>query len=83
MNVPTGFTVRLTAGHVPGMQRITFYWGSTWIATFHASGATVGLAVTRRGHAEAEALLRARAEVILQSWRMFSKTVELLANSSF
>ncbi|MEO6325932.1 MAG: hypothetical protein ABIT01_01320 [Thermoanaerobaculia bacterium] len=80
MDEVLGFTVRLTDGRVPGTIRVTFFWGSTWITTFHTCGDTIGPGVVRRGHEEAELRLRPRVAVVLAVHRAYLRTLERLAN---
>ncbi len=82
MDADTGFTVRLKHGSVFGTLRVTFLWGSTWIATFHTCGDTVGPAVTRRGHEGAEEILRPRVPAILHAYRTFLSASTHLANGA-
>jgi len=67
MTTTSRFTVRITPGRVPETLRLTFFWSSTWIVSFSACGTTLGSAVTRRGHAESEKILRPRAVDILRA----------------
>lgn len=73
-------TVRLAEGSEPGTQRVTFFLGASWVATFHICGETVGIAVMRRGLEAEEAVLRPRVAAIIQAHQAFDETLQRLAN---
>jgi len=74
------YTVRLAEGNEPGAQRVTFFLGASWVATFHVCGETVGLAVMRRDVECEEALLRPRVAAIVEAHRAFDELAQRLAN---
>lgn len=74
------YTVRLAEGNEPGTQRVTFFLGASWVATFHVCGETVGLAVLRRGLEHEEAFLRPRVAAIVEAHRAFDELAQRLAN---
>ncbi|MEO6324960.1 MAG: hypothetical protein ABIT01_19355 [Thermoanaerobaculia bacterium] len=79
--VSTGFTVELRPGNVPGTTRVLFSWGSTWIATFHTCGETIGAPALRRGHDTAASVLTPRVVPILRTAMTFARHLNNLANT--
>lgn len=75
-----GLTVRLVSGHEPGTVRVVFLDGTTWIATFHTCGETVGIAVVRPGSEAREPALRRRAEAVVKAALAFKRKLTRLAN---
>ena len=74
------FTVRLAEGNEPGTQRVTFFLGASWIATFHICGETVGIAVMRRDLESEEPVLRPRVAAIVRAHQAFDHMLQRLAN---
>lgn len=73
-------TARLAKGREPGTQRVTFFAGASWIATFHICGETVGIVVMRRGLEVEELVLRPRVAAIIQAHQAFDAMLQRLAN---